>query len=83
MGEVRVRLTPRRVPVSVYTTDGVLPTFAAVTLCGASWPGMTNTADLEIVMRRALDHAESCARCAQRWEQLNEPGTIVTVYPIG
>ena len=83
MPEVSVRLTPRRVPVSVYTTDGVLPTFAAVTLCGASWPGMTNTPDLEIVMRRALDHAESCVRCLKRWEQLNQPGTIIAVDPTG
>lgn len=73
----------RRVPVTAYTTGTAVETFAVRALCGRSWSGMTNTPDLEINMRRALQHAEDCDACIDRWALLNTPGVIAAVVEPG
>lgn len=38
--------------------------FVATAPCGRSWTGMTDTDDLQILVRRALKHAASCEWCS-------------------
>lgn len=53
------------VPVIVRAAplNGIRMHVAAVP-CGRTWGGMTDTSDLSIQVRRALDHVSVCAECA-------------------
>ena len=64
------------IPCTIRITDRMY--FTIATLCGQTHMGMTNTDDLQICTRRALDHASQCEACAQRWQVLSTPGTFVS-----
>lgn len=53
----------QRVPIAVSMQATQLPMHLVATLCGKSWTGMTHSDDLVIQVRRALEHAMSCADC--------------------
>jgi hypothetical protein len=52
-----------------HSTIGVRTTadlyFVVTTPCGKAWTGMTHSNDLPIQVRKALEHADSCATCAE------------------
>jgi hypothetical protein len=70
---------PKRIPVTTYINGDGVSTFVVITLCGQNLHGMTDTPDLQIQTRKALAHAETCYGCAERWEILNRPGTVLTI----
>jgi hypothetical protein len=40
--------------------------FYARAACGQSWHGMRHSDDVRIVVDRAMDHAKTCPKCAEK-----------------
>lgn len=75
------------IPITVRTNpNGYGPGVDSVstsTLCGLSYLGMRHTPDIEIHVRKALEHADTCEMCKARWAYLNTPGaTLVSTGPV-
>jgi hypothetical protein len=69
----------KRIPVTLHYDHDDRTLFKVITLCGLIRVGNTPVMEMGYEVTMALSHSEACPDCAERWDILNRPGTILAI----